>query len=177
MKHGGQGDDVPLSEHPWVKRRMAYLADKEAAQQELDDKLLRETHAHNLKMNANLRREYGDKAGEFTCPPQCPICHPPAILPEVKRSLDIRDLRAGVSKHATPGKRGTCKQCGKKCSNRRWVYCSTECKVAARKERNLRSCEWCSGSLPEGSRKDKKYCSAKCSVAAYRKRKRDTART
>ena len=155
-----------------ARRRLCWIQEDAQARVEEAIEIERREHYRRQKMNAAVIRD-GHPPGEnyFPCNILCPICHPePELKEESTSRLDIRDLRAGVSKHATPGKRGTCKQCGTKCSSKRWVYCSTECKAAARKKRNLRACEWCKGTLPEGSRKDKRYCNNVCRQRAYVRR-------
>jgi hypothetical protein len=153
---------------------MQYKADKEAAQHEEALEAERSAHHARQKMNARALREYGDGTEPFKCNPRtvppCPICFPPAPKEEPKGSLDIRDMRH-ISKHGTPGKRGTCKVCGEKCSSRRWIYCSVEHRKEGRRLAKLRFCV-CGTPLPEGSRLDRKWCSEPCRKRHQRKQAR-----
>ena len=159
-----------------ARRRLCWIQEDARARVEEAVEIERREHFRRQKMNAAVIRD-GHPPGEnyFPCNILCPICHPelPEEATKKEPPLAVRDLRAGVSKHATVGKRGVCRECGSRCSNPRWIYDTVECRLAARKKRNLRACEECKGTLPEGSRKDKRFCSNRCKLRSVRQRRKD----
>lgn len=174
---------VPVHrKHVWAvspqaagRRRARREATREEAEAEKTTKLLRHNHARNVRLQASLNKQYGDKAPKLQCSPACRQCFPDQ--PEQEKAgllttTDLRDLRARKGK-GLKGKRGICKVCGKKCSNPRWVYCSNECKAEARRQRKARVCECgCGQMLPEGSRADRRYYNQTCKLRAERARRR-----
>ena len=155
-----------------ARRRLLWMAEREKGQLEAAIEVERKAHYERQKAAAYALREHGYVI-EAKCTILCPVCHPELPEPTKKKPLlEVRDLRH-QSKHATPGRRGTCRECGKKCSNPRWILCSAECKTAARKKRNLRACKWCQGTLPEGSRRDREYCGSVCKQRARRQRRKN----
>jgi hypothetical protein len=159
------------------RHRYTRETDAEARRQEALELIAVQQCTRHRKLNSALARD--GRGGRFSlCGLRaCPHCGPllPPEEPEEEKAApcDVRDLRAdSKAKHGVPGKRGICRVCGKPCSSKRWLYCSTECKAEARKQRKVRLCA-CGEPIPEGSRKDRRYCTEECRQRAYRKRRRE----